>query len=319
MADWHYIKLEFVRDNNGVKFTLCCTLAVLRDFFDVVGDCEIEGFNVTTNYSHSRDGMRAILTCFDPQNATNLTLKLDIEIAIEVAGWHKGLSIKLPQPRARYLPRIDPRTGRKPVRENLIERIKSEMETGDLSVTYTSCLEGAPRSLTLRELRRLPRIERSKVEQAETDAKNRRRLWRLDTCAIEERILYDGFEKDTQKLMTSAMKFYTIMSTLEKQPLPRLNKSLRRNVALWALRGRNETVKTVTDALTSICDVISTVLTTNQCSSFVLRGVNLAQGLTSTVTDLKMQKFESFRENLKTCDFEAIEGLCGVDHSQLEK
>ena len=293
---------------------------VLRDFFDVINDCEIEGFLIHTNYSHSSEGLQAIMTCVDPENNCNLTLKLDIEIAIEVASWHKGLSIKLPQPRARYTQRIDPETGCKPpAQENLIESIRHELETGELSLTYTSSLEGAPRKLTLRELRRLPRHERAKAEQAEVDAKNRRRFWRLDTCALEERILLDGFEKDTHSLMTSAMKFYTIMSTRESQPLPRLSKSLRRNVALSALRSRNETIKTVSDALASLCDVINTMLTSKQCGSFVLPGVNIAQEVTATVDDLKMQKFESFREHLRNCDFEAVERLCGVDHADLEK
>ena len=88
-------------------------------------------------------------------------------------GWPTGLNLQHPFPRKNKFAQFG---------QELLQSIREDFEMGHISLAYTSRMVAAPKTAESDDVRkRVSRSQKAKEEALESEEKQKRRLWNVDT------------------------------------------------------------------------------------------------------------------------------------------
>ena len=282
---------------------------VLKEFFGVLNGSEIEGYQVSTLSGHYKDGFRVILGCCSDDDEEPITLKVTVEVAVEVKAWHHGLYLQHP------LPRTSPSAH---ACKKMLEVTREEIDVGQQPLVYVTRLTPAPKKMTLNEIRRLSRTLRARHDVTEAEEKMTRRFWLLEASGLEERVLTEAFDEINNDLITKTMVLYSILSSNEKLPLPRLPAHLRRTLALWLMKKHARRLTGLSESLGAFCALVSGVITSGHCPSFLVTNYHMSSDV-SAVTEQQCKKLNNFLQQLKSGCVDDVKRCVGIDQPEISR
>ena len=283
-------------------------VSVLREFFNVLDGSVVNNYKTSASAHHYDDGFNVRLRFSgdgDDDDKECIRLNVRLEVAIQVTTPRAGFNVQHALPRSHAT--------RANNAQEIVSQIREDFDLHKLPVLFITRLAPAPKTLDEIEVRRLPRKQRKTYDQIEAQLKTQRRMWLMDTSDIEERILSESlasaqFAADTNDVMA----LYTLLSCGDKRPLPRLPVAIKRTLLLHVMKRQKTKRASLADTMTSYCDAVLGMVRSGQCNSFLLKTLNIADGLLDLST-LQTDTIEAFIDAIRSRDLHSVQVITGID------